>query len=84
MCLPPRLWFGLRPWQPAPQKPLRSAASIRSRARASQSAKDAVELAAEIVNSPHPELGGLPLAATAGLPHLGGAKIELIVAPRSN
>src|SRR6476620_7718601 len=26
----------------------------------------------------HPELEGLPLAATAGLPNLGGAKIELI------
>jgi branched-chain amino acid transport system substrate-binding protein len=47
-------------------------------ASAGSSAKDAVELGAEIVNTAHPELPGLPLAATAGLPNLGGAKIELI------
>src|SRR3954451_16447491 len=47
-------------------------------APAGNSAKDAVELGAEIVNTAHPELEGLPLAATAGLPNLGGAKIELI------
>ena len=47
-------------------------------ASAGASAKDAVELGAEIVNNAHPELTGLPLAATAGLPNLGGAKIELI------
>ena len=46
-------------------------------ASAGQSAKDAVNLAAEIVNTAHPELKDLPLAATAGLPNLGGAKIEL-------
>src|SRR5436305_14485853 len=49
-------------------------------APAGNSAKDAVELGAEIVNGAHPELIGLPLAATAGLPNLGGAKIELISA----
>src|SRR6516164_9203798 len=47
-------------------------------ASAGSSAKDAVELGADIVNTAHPELQGLPLAATAGLPNLGGAKIELI------
>src|SRR5882757_1505690 len=47
-------------------------------ASAGASAKEAVELGAEIVNTAHPELAGLPLAATAGLPNLGGAKIELI------
>jgi branched-chain amino acid transport system substrate-binding protein len=47
-------------------------------ASAGASAKDAVELGAEIVNNAHPEFAGLPLAATAGLPNLGGAKIELI------
>jgi len=47
-------------------------------ASAGASAKDAVELGVEIVNNAHPELAGLPLAATAGLPNLGGAKIELI------
>ncbi len=46
-------------------------------ASAGQSAKDAIELGAEIVNTPHPELKAMPLAATSGLPNLGGAKIEL-------
>ncbi len=46
-------------------------------ASAGQSARDAVHLGAEIVNEAHPELKTLPLAATAGLPNLGGAKIEL-------
>jgi branched-chain amino acid transport system substrate-binding protein len=46
-------------------------------ASAGQSAKDAVNLAAEIVNTAHPELKNLPLGSTAGLPNLGGAKIEL-------
>jgi branched-chain amino acid transport system substrate-binding protein len=46
-------------------------------ASAGQSAKDAVNLAAEIVNTAHPELKNLPLGPTAGLPNLGGAKIEL-------
>jgi branched-chain amino acid transport system substrate-binding protein len=46
-------------------------------ASAGQSAKDAIELGAEIINAPHPELKAMPLAATSGLPNLGGAKIEL-------
>jgi len=46
-------------------------------ASAGQSAKDAVDLGAEIVNTVHPELKALPLGATGGLPNLGGAKIEL-------
>ncbi len=46
-------------------------------ASAGQSAKDAVDLGAEIINTPHPELKAMPLAAGAGLPNLGGAKIEL-------
>ena len=49
-------------------------------ASAGQSAKDAVELGADIVNNAYPELKNLPLGATAGLPNLGGAKIELISA----
>jgi branched-chain amino acid transport system substrate-binding protein len=49
-------------------------------ASAGNSAKDAVELGAGIVNNAHPELKGIPLAETAGLPRLGGAKIELIAA----
>ncbi len=46
-------------------------------ASAGQSAKDAIGLGAEIVNTPHPELKAMPLAAASGLPNLGGAKIEL-------
>jgi branched-chain amino acid transport system substrate-binding protein len=46
-------------------------------ASAGQSARDAVHLGVEIVNTAHPELAAMPLAATAGLPNLGGAKIEL-------
>jgi branched-chain amino acid transport system substrate-binding protein len=46
-------------------------------ASAGQSAKDAVDIAADIVNTAHPELKNLPLGPTAGLPNLGGAKIEL-------
>ena len=46
-------------------------------ASAGQSAKDAVNLGVEIVNTAHPDLRALPLGATAGLPNLGGAKIEL-------
>ena len=49
-------------------------------APAGNSAKDAVELGVEIVNNAHPELKGLPLAETSGLPNLGGAKIEMISA----
>ena len=49
-----------------------------SSAPAGQAAKAAIELGVEIVNNAHPELKGLPLAATAGLPHLGGAKVEII------
>jgi len=49
-------------------------------AGAGNAARAAIELGAEIVNNAHPELKGLPLAETAGLPNLGGAKIELDVA----
>ena len=47
-------------------------------ASAGSSAKDAVDLGAEIVNGAHPELKGSALAGAAGLTNLGGAKIELI------
>lgn len=49
-------------------------------ASAGKAAVAAMELAAQIVNEPHPELNSLPLAAGAGLPNLGGAKVRLIVA----
>jgi branched-chain amino acid transport system substrate-binding protein len=44
---------------------------------AGQASKAAVEVALDIINNAHPELGNLPLAATAGLPNLGGAKLEV-------
>ena len=47
-------------------------------AAAGQASKAAAEVAADIVNNKHPELGDLPLAATEGLPNQGGAKLELI------
>src|SRR5205807_5629970 len=47
-------------------------------AAAGQASKAAAEIAAEIVNNKHAELGNLPLAATEGLPNLGGAKLELV------
>jgi branched-chain amino acid transport system substrate-binding protein len=46
-------------------------------ASAGQSARDAVHLGADIINNAYPDLKNLPLGATAGLPNLGGAKIEL-------
>ena len=49
-------------------------------ANAGQHVKAAVELGVEIVNGAHPELKGLPLAEGAGLPNLGGAKIEVVFA----
>ena len=47
-------------------------------AAAGQASKAAVEVAAEIINGKHPELANMPLAAEAGLPELGGAKLELV------
>src|SRR3990172_4281568 len=41
--------------------------------------KEAIEFAADIVNNSYPDLN-LPLASEAGLPNLGGAKIEVIFA----
>jgi branched-chain amino acid transport system substrate-binding protein len=51
-----------------------------SSASAGSSLHDAIEVATDIINNPHPELGKLPLAAGAGLPNLGGRKIEPIFA----
>ncbi len=47
---------------------------------AGQSAKAAIEVGGAIVNEAHPEMANIPLAATAGLPKLGGAKIQLVFA----
>jgi branched-chain amino acid transport system substrate-binding protein len=49
-------------------------------ASAGQAIKTAIEAAVDIVNNKHPELSKLPLAANAGLPKLGGRKVEAIFA----
>jgi len=43
-------------------------------------AKAAVEVAMDIINNAHPELGNFPLAKNAGLAGLGGAKVEVVFA----
>jgi branched-chain amino acid transport system substrate-binding protein len=43
-------------------------------------AKAAIEVALDIINNAHPELGSLPLAKNAGLAGLGGAKVEVVFA----
>src|SRR5436309_15613894 len=43
-------------------------------------AKAAIEVAMDIVNNAHPELGDLPLAKNPGLAGLGGAKVEVVFA----
>lgn len=40
--------------------------------------RDAIEVAADIINNPHPELSAMPLGAGAGLPGLGGRKIAVV------
>jgi branched-chain amino acid transport system substrate-binding protein len=47
-------------------------------AASGQEGKQAAEIGAEIVNTGHAELKALPIGATAGLPNLGGARIEPI------
>src|ERR1700730_4051958 len=43
-------------------------------------AKAAFEVAMDIINNAHPELGNFPLAKNAGLAGLGGAKVEVVFA----
>jgi len=43
-------------------------------------AKAALEVAMDIINNAHPELGNFPLAKNAGLAGLGGAKVEVVIA----
>src|ERR1700755_1040612 len=42
--------------------------------------KAGLEVAADIINNAHPELGNFPLAKNAGLAGLGGAKVEVVFA----
>jgi len=48
-----------------------------SAAREGQESKAVLDLAMEVINNPT-NLQGIPLAESAGLPNLGGAKIELV------
>jgi len=45
-----------------------------------ESVKVALEVAMDVINNAHPELGDLTLAKNAGLPGLKGAKIEIVFA----
>lgn len=47
---------------------------------AGQATKAAIEVAADIINHPYPEIARVPLGSTAGLPNLGGAKVKVIFA----
>jgi branched-chain amino acid transport system substrate-binding protein len=49
-------------------------------ASAGANGKAAIEVAVDIINNAHPELGDLPLAKSAGLANLGGAKVEVVFA----
>jgi len=49
-------------------------------ASAGNHGKAALEVAMDIINNAHPELGNLPLAKNAGLAGLGGAKVEVVFA----
>jgi len=47
-------------------------------AAAGKSIQQGVGLLVDIINTPHPDLAPLPLAAGAGLPKLGGAKVDVV------
>jgi branched-chain amino acid transport system substrate-binding protein len=49
-------------------------------ASAGTAVKQAIEVGVDIINNKHPELGALTLAATEGLPGLGGRKVEVVFA----
>ena len=49
-------------------------------ASAGNHAKAALEVAMDIINNAHPELGNFPLAKNAGLAGLGGAKVKVVFA----
>jgi branched-chain amino acid transport system substrate-binding protein len=49
-------------------------------ASAGTAVKQAIEVAVDIINNPHPELSNLPLAPTEGLPGLGGRRVEVVFA----
>jgi branched-chain amino acid transport system substrate-binding protein len=47
---------------------------------AGQALQKAIEVGANIVNNAHPDLAALPLGPSAGLPGLGGAKVQVTFA----
>lgn len=49
-------------------------------ASAGNSAKAAIELAVELVNTPQPDLAAMPLMATSGFPAIGGRPLQVIFA----
>src|SRR5579863_1179306 len=49
-------------------------------ASAGAHSKAAIEVAMDIINNAHPELGNFPLAKNAGLAGLGGAKVDVVFA----
>ena len=49
-------------------------------ASAGNSAKAAIELAVELVNTPRPDLASMPLMATTGFPAIGGRPLEVVIA----
>src|SRR5689334_5598532 len=46
-------------------------------AAAGQAGKAALEVAVDIINNAHPELANIPLAKDAGIPSMGGAKLDV-------
>ena len=65
---------GLRP------EPIRIGAlfPLTAAAASGAEAKAAIDVACEIINTAYPDLPGLPLAAGAGLPNLGGALLKAV------
>lgn len=49
-------------------------------ASAGNSAKAAIELAVELINTPQPDLAAMPLMATTGFPGIGGRPLQLVMA----
>jgi branched-chain amino acid transport system substrate-binding protein len=49
-------------------------------ASAGTAVKQAIEVAVDIINNPHPDLPDLPLASGSGLPGLGGRPVEVVFA----
>lgn len=49
-------------------------------ASAGNSAKAALELAVELINTPQPDLAAMPLMATVGFPAIGGRPLQLVMA----